>query len=154
MQPLNRRVVRNYLSGIGPTRLVLLLTTTGRKSGRPRVTPLQFENLHGTIYVASARGLRADWVRNIRADPRVTVQIGKLSFETLADLVLDAEKIADFLELRLDRHPLMIRLIMCCFEGLPWCYSRRDLVEYASSKALVALPEGGNDGKTGPEEDP
>lgn len=31
--------------GLGPLigRLILLLTTTGRKSGRPRVTPLQYE---------------------------------------------------------------------------------------------------------------
>ena len=38
-----------YSLGLGPIygRLVLLLTTTGRKSGLPRVTPLQYEEVNG-----------------------------------------------------------------------------------------------------------
>jgi hypothetical protein len=41
MKNLNIRMAANYKRGFGPTRIVLLLTTTGRKSGLPRVTPLQ-----------------------------------------------------------------------------------------------------------------
>lgn len=43
MKALNVRMAANYRRGIGPTRVVLLLTTTGRKSGLLRVTPLQYE---------------------------------------------------------------------------------------------------------------
>lgn len=51
------------------------LTTTGRTSGLLRVTPLQFEEVAGDDYIASARGTNADWFKNIRANPRVRVQI-------------------------------------------------------------------------------
>ena len=62
-----------YRLGLGPLigRLVLLLTTTGRKSGLPRVTPLQYELIDGAYYVGAALGLKADWLRNLQADPRV-----------------------------------------------------------------------------------
>ena len=50
-------------------KFVLLLTTHGRRSGRPRVTPLVYELQGDTILVASARGQSADWLRNIQANP-------------------------------------------------------------------------------------
>ena len=40
----------NYKRGIGPTGIVLLLTTTGRKTGLPHQTPLQFEIVDSLIY--------------------------------------------------------------------------------------------------------
>jgi hypothetical protein len=43
MKALNARMAANYKRGFGPTRIVLLLTTTGRKSGQPRCTFLTFD---------------------------------------------------------------------------------------------------------------
>ena len=62
-----------YAVGLGRIygRLVLLLTTTGRRTGKPRVTPLQYEKVNGSLVVASVHGARADWVRNALADPHV-----------------------------------------------------------------------------------
>ena len=74
MRKLNPRIVQNYHKGIGPSRIVLLLTTTGRKSGLPRTTPLQYEEINGAYYVGSTRGSQADWFQNIQADPYVQVQ--------------------------------------------------------------------------------
>jgi deazaflavin-dependent oxidoreductase (nitroreductase family) len=57
---------------------VLLLTTTGRKSGRPRTTPLIYiEDGRDIAVVASNGGDDRDplWWRNLQADPRATVQI-------------------------------------------------------------------------------
>jgi deazaflavin-dependent oxidoreductase (nitroreductase family) len=67
-----------YAVGLGGLigKLVLLLTTTGRKSGKARVTPLQYEEMDNAIYGASARGKEADWFRNIVHDPNVFVRIG------------------------------------------------------------------------------
>ncbi len=138
MKALNRRMVRNYQRGIAPRRLVLLLTTTGRKSGLPRVTPLQYEEIEGVIYVGSARGAAADWFKNLQADPRVQVQIGERRFAAEAEAVTDARRIADFVELRLKRNPLMIALIMWG-EGLPLRHSRAQLEAFTSQKALAAL---------------
>lgn len=57
---------------------VLLLTTTGRKSGKRRTTPLgYFEHDGGYVIIASNGGLPSNpgWYYNLKANPRVDVQI-------------------------------------------------------------------------------
>jgi deazaflavin-dependent oxidoreductase (nitroreductase family) len=129
-----------YRIGMGPLlgRLVLLLTTRGRKTGLDRVTPLQYEEADGAIYVASARGTRADWFRNLAADPRVTVRMRNRVFEGTAEAVTDPCRIADFLELRLRRHPRMVGAILRS-EGLPAAPTRAELEEYARQLAMVII---------------
>ncbi len=144
MKALNARMAANYQRGFGPRRVVLLLTTTGRKSGLPRVTPLQFEQVDGDIYIASARGAQADWFKNIQANPCVHVQIGEREFDALAEAVTDPGRIADFIELRLRRHPLMIRLIMHLLDGLPLRFSRQQLEAFCREKAMVILRKQAN----------
>ncbi|MBN2393523.1 MAG: nitroreductase family deazaflavin-dependent oxidoreductase [Anaerolineae bacterium] len=139
MKTLNARMVANYRRGIGPTRIVLLLTTTGRKSGLPRVTPLQFEEVDGVYYIASARGRDADWFKNIRANPNVRVCVRKCEFDAIAEPITNPAQIADFLVLRLRRHPVMVRLIMHVFDGLPLRFNRADLERFCQEKAMVIL---------------
>ncbi len=139
MKPLNARMAANYKRGFGPRRMVLLLTTTGRKSGLPRITPLQFEEVDGEIYIASARGQEADWFKNIIANSQVRVQIRDREFDASAEAVTDPRRIADFIELRLKRHPVMIRLIMTLFDGLPLRLARADLEKFCQEKAMAIL---------------
>jgi hypothetical protein len=113
----------------------------------PRTTPLQYERVDGVIYVASARGQAADWFRNIVANPRVKVQIEDEQFETDAEPITDPARIADFLELRLKRHPIMMKL-MLAVEGLPLRFDRAALKRFAARKALVALRRRESDGKS------
>ena len=131
-----------YAIGLGPLygRLVLLLTTTGRKSGLPRVTPLQYEEIDGAFLVGSARGDQADWFRNIVADPRVAVRVRSRSFSGIAEPVTDPGRVADFIEYRLRRHPKMVGAIMRR-EGLPQDPSRADLERYAAGRAVVIVRE-------------
>jgi deazaflavin-dependent oxidoreductase (nitroreductase family) len=139
MKALNARMAANYQRGFGPRRVVLLLTTVGRKSGLPRVTPLQFEQMDDEIYIVSARGDQADWFKNILANPQARVQIGDRQFDAIAEPVTDPGRVADFIELRLRRHPVMIRLIMHFFDGLPWRINRSELEEFCKHKAMVIL---------------
>ena len=139
MKGLNARMMANYQRGFGLRRMVLLLTTTGRKSDLPRKTPLQFEEVDGDYYIASARGQEADWFKNILANPKVHVQIRDREFDATAEPVTDPVRIADFIELRLKRHPIMIRLIIHLFDGLPLRFSREDLEEFCKEKAVVVL---------------
>lgn len=129
-----------YALGLGPLigRLVLLLTTTGRKSGKPRVVPLQYEEIDGRIYLGSSRGVNADWVRNIQADPKVTVRMMARRFSGAAEVVTDVKRNADFLEVRLQRHPRMIGA-MLKGEGLSGKPGRKDLERYAAQLALVVI---------------
>ncbi|EME23915.1 nitroreductase family deazaflavin-dependent oxidoreductase [Rhodococcus triatomae] len=57
---------------------ICLLTTTGRKSGQPRISPLLFlEDGDRVVLVASQGGQPKHpmWYLNLKADPNVTVQI-------------------------------------------------------------------------------
>ena len=129
-----------YALGLGPLqgRFVLLLTTTGRKSGQPRVTPLQYEELDGDYYVGSARGEHADWFRNIQADPEVEIRVKNRSFRGHAEAITDAARIADFLELRLARHPKMVGMLIG-LEGLPPNPTRAQMESYAANRAMAII---------------
>lgn len=130
-----------YALGLGPLigRLILLLTTTGRKSGLKRVTPLQYEKIGDDYYLGAARGRKADWVRNIQSDPRVEIRVGAKRFEGQAEVVTEPSRFADFLEVRLQRHPHMIGLIMEKAHGLPRRPSREQLEGLAAEEAVVIV---------------
>ena len=52
-----------------------LLETTGRHTGKPRLTPV-CDGLEGdSFWLLSQRGRDADWVRDLEADPRVRVKL-------------------------------------------------------------------------------
>ncbi len=144
MKSLNARMMANYQRGFGPTKVVLLLTTVGRKSGLPRTTPLQYEEVNGDYYIASARGRDADWYKNILANPNVHFQIRDRKYDWIAEPVTDPKRIADFIELRLSRRPIMIRLIMHLFDRLPLRFSRAELEKFCQSKVMVILHTTGN----------
>jgi deazaflavin-dependent oxidoreductase (nitroreductase family) len=130
-----------YALGLGPLvgRLILLLTTTGRRSGKKRVTPLQYEEIDGLFYLGAARGLKADWLRNIQACPEVEIHVGTRHFHGIAQVVNDPPRFADFMEVRLERHPRMIGLIMEKAHGLPRRPSREQLEQLAATEALVIV---------------
>lgn len=138
MSSLNRLVLRKYGPQFRAYNIILLLTTRGRKSGLPRVTPLQYEDDNGNFYIGSARGVEADWYRNILDCPEVEVQVKERVFRAVAEPVADACRVADFFEVRLKRHPLFVGLLMR-LEGLPLRYTRADLEEFAARKAMVIL---------------
>lgn len=73
---------------------LLLLTTTGAKSGEPRISPLVYLSEGGRIYVfAGNRGAPTNpgWYHNLVAHPDVTVELGAEKFEARAIVVEDAE---------------------------------------------------------------
>jgi len=119
-------------------RFVLLLTTVGRSTGRSWVTPLVYDELGDTILVASARGPRSDWLRNIKAHPKVHVQIGRRHIDGLATVVTDPEAIVNYLERQMRRNPRMFKAILRS-EGLPSRPSREDLLILAPKRPMVAI---------------
>ena len=134
-----------YAIGLGPLvgRVILLLTTNGRRSGLKRITPLQYEVIGSDYYVGAARGMKADWVRNIQADPHVEVRVGSRHFQGTAEIVTIPSKFADFMEIRLERHPRMIGLIMEKAHGLPRRPSREQLEKLGEMELFVIIrPEG------------
>ena len=68
---------------------MLVVTTSGRKSGLPRHTMLSYILFRGKEYVVSGWGERSDWVKNILSDPLVTIQAGGKIYSAQASRLLD-----------------------------------------------------------------
>jgi deazaflavin-dependent oxidoreductase (nitroreductase family) len=74
---------------------LLLLTTTGAKSGQKRINPLAYLSEGGHIYVfAGNRGAPTNpaWYHNLVAHPDVTVELGTETFAARATIVDGAER--------------------------------------------------------------
>lgn len=66
---------------------LLLLTMTGAKSGQPRLAPLAYFKIDGKLIIVGSKSgapTDPDWVRNIRANPRVHVEVGTASYDAVA----------------------------------------------------------------------
>jgi deazaflavin-dependent oxidoreductase (nitroreductase family) len=73
---------------------VCYLTTTGRRTGKPHAIEIWYGRDGDTLYLLSGAGDQADWVRNGRAHPDVTVRIGEVEhaarFREVTDQAEDA----------------------------------------------------------------
>jgi deazaflavin-dependent oxidoreductase (nitroreductase family) len=66
---------------------LLLLHTTGARSGRERVNPMMYLDLDGRRYVFASKAgadTNPDWYRNLVAHPEVTVEVGTESYAATA----------------------------------------------------------------------
>ncbi|MER7450505.1 nitroreductase family deazaflavin-dependent oxidoreductase [Nocardia beijingensis] len=73
-------------------RELLLLTSTGAKSGRQRTNPLAFiRDGEDIVVIASKAGAptNPDWYHNVRAHPEVTIEIGTETIEATATAITD-----------------------------------------------------------------
>jgi deazaflavin-dependent oxidoreductase (nitroreductase family) len=87
--------------GLGPIvgRLFMIITTTGRKSGLPRSTMVEYHRLNETKYVASGFGEVSHWYKNILADPRLTIQTNDGKESARAVRVTDDQEVMDVVDL-------------------------------------------------------
>ena len=66
---------------------VLLLTTTGAKTGLKRVSPMAYQEGDNVLYVFASRGGAPNhphWYLNLAANPDVTVEVGGETYEATA----------------------------------------------------------------------
>jgi deazaflavin-dependent oxidoreductase (nitroreductase family) len=83
--------VGGYFAGID----LLLLTTTGARSGRSYTHPLSYATDGGRYVVIAAAGgapAHPGWYYNLIAHPDVTVEVGTEKFPAWADLAIGAER--------------------------------------------------------------
>jgi deazaflavin-dependent oxidoreductase (nitroreductase family) len=71
-----------------------LLETIGRKSGRPRTTPVGNGLQGDTFWVIAEHGRHSDWVRNLLANPRVRVQVNGCWRSGRASIMPDDDPVA------------------------------------------------------------
>jgi deazaflavin-dependent oxidoreductase (nitroreductase family) len=89
------RATRNQPGGPMPGRPLVLLTTTGAKSGRRHTTPMMYiADGDRLLVVASNAGAPAhpDWYRNLVAHPHVTVEVGPETYDATAVVLDGAER--------------------------------------------------------------
>lgn len=82
-EPLNEKLAREQYC---------YLTTKGRVSGKPHRIEIWFGTQNNTIYLLSGGGDDSDWVKNLKADPAVSVRIAKQEFAGLARLVAEPKE--------------------------------------------------------------
>ncbi len=74
---------------------LILLTTTGAKSGKPFTTPLAYTQDGDRVIVVASKGgapTNPDWYHNLVANPLVTVEQGTESYQARATIAVGAER--------------------------------------------------------------
>jgi deazaflavin-dependent oxidoreductase (nitroreductase family) len=90
---------------VGPDDLPFCyLTTRGRRSGRPHRIEIWFARGSGVAYLLSGGGDRSDWVRNLVAEPAVTIEIGGVVHGARARIVTDPDEDATARRLVLEKY--------------------------------------------------
>jgi deazaflavin-dependent oxidoreductase (nitroreductase family) len=101
------------------------VTTTGRVSGRPHRIEIWFVYDDGRLYLMSGGGDRSDWVRNLRRDPAVRLEVGAFDGRATAEVLDDAGEDSPV------RH-----LMAAKYQG--W-HEGEQLTEWARTALVVAL---------------
>ena len=86
----NRLVLAAARAGL-PLPAVVILETTGRRSGEPRRVPVTRLLEGDTLWIVTEHGRKAAYVRNIAANPRVRVRAGRRWRSGTATLLPDED---------------------------------------------------------------
>ena len=90
LNPPNRLALR---VGLAP-RAFALLQTSGRRTGRARLTPVG-NGLEGSVFwLVAEHGTKCDYVRNLQTDPHVRVKVGRRWYSGTATLLPDDDAFA------------------------------------------------------------
>lgn len=96
MSSFNEGLIEDYRANGRPTsgpflgRQVLLLTTRGARSGEDRTSPLVYTTERDHLVIVASKGgapTHPAWFHNLRADPVVTVELGRERFSARAIVV-------------------------------------------------------------------
>jgi deazaflavin-dependent oxidoreductase (nitroreductase family) len=96
----NRSVIEEFRANAGKVasfegRTLLLLHTTGARSGQPRVNPLVYQAVEGGYAVfASKAGAPSNphWYHNLLAHPQATIEVGTDMIDVTARVAEPAER--------------------------------------------------------------
>jgi deazaflavin-dependent oxidoreductase (nitroreductase family) len=107
VNPLVRRAIEAGMPGTGAA----LLETTGRKTGRVRRTPVGNGLRGGQFWIVTEHGHHSSYVKNIEADPRVRVKVGRRWFSGTARILTDDDPYARIRWLGRRVNDSMLRLV-------------------------------------------
>ncbi|HNK63809.1 MAG TPA: nitroreductase family deazaflavin-dependent oxidoreductase [Anaerolineales bacterium] len=117
----------------------MLITTTGRKSGKRRETMvdvMDYDKPTDTYYIEAAYGARADWYKNIQSTPVFEAQVGQRKFKAQAS-ELDAKGTGEMLVQFYRRKPAYTRSVMAMV-GMKF-KNEEELREIGNKLTLLAV---------------
>lgn len=86
---------------------LLLLHTTGAKSGKERVTPLLYTKDDNRYVIIASKGgapNNPDWYHNLVANPEVTIEVGREQFKAKAALIEEPKR-SELFNNMANKHP-------------------------------------------------
>ena len=101
MRAFNNKLITEFranggtLSGQMANSKLLLLTTTGARSGQPHVTPVGYVRdgkRYAVIAANAGAHMHPDWYHNLLAQPRVSVEVGSERFAATARVATGDER--------------------------------------------------------------
>jgi deazaflavin-dependent oxidoreductase (nitroreductase family) len=100
MSDWNEAIIREFRANGGrvasfATQPLLLLTHRGAKTGTERTNPLAYFDDGGDYVIVASKGgapTNPDWYHNLKAHPRVTVEVGTETFDVIAREATGAER--------------------------------------------------------------
>ncbi len=131
-----------YRSGHGWVlgRTFVAVTHVGRKTGTPHLMTamvLGYDRATEEVVIMSAWGPNTDWIRNLRAQPALKVQLGRREFTPIHRFLTAEEAFDVVLEFR-RRHPWRTQLA-CRIFGWPNLGDDAALRDFLSTRPLVAF---------------
>lgn len=87
---------------------VLLLTVTGRTSGRPHTVPVGYVLRDGSYYLAASAGgapAEPQWIRNLRRTSTASIQVGRQTHPVSVEVLRGADRDAAWNDVVVATHP-------------------------------------------------
>jgi deazaflavin-dependent oxidoreductase (nitroreductase family) len=97
----NRQIIEAFrenggkVGGMWEGKPLLLLTTTGAKSGQRRTNPLMYLREGDRLMIFASKAgapTSPDWYHNLLAHPQVTFEVGEEKFEATAKVITGEER--------------------------------------------------------------
>ena len=101
MNDFNTKIIAEFRANggkVGPPfegAPMVLLTSTGAKSGKDRVNPLVYSTDGDRLVIIASKGgapTNPDWYHNVKANPSVTLEVGEETFPATATVVEGDER--------------------------------------------------------------
>jgi deazaflavin-dependent oxidoreductase (nitroreductase family) len=101
MNDWNQKIIEEFRANEGKVggpfenMTLLLLHTTGAKSGLPRWNPTAYTEDKGRLVIIASKGgadTHPDWYYNLVANPNVTIEVGTEKYDAIASVEEEPER--------------------------------------------------------------
>jgi deazaflavin-dependent oxidoreductase (nitroreductase family) len=98
MSDWNQKIIEEFRANAGKVtgwKTLLLLHTTGAKSGSPHLNPAAYTEDGDRLVIIASKGgadTHPDWYYNVVANPNVTVEVGAEKYDAVATIEEEPER--------------------------------------------------------------